>query len=424
MSRRVGLRCMQSVAVTKVFLKCPPLGGEQFVNGNFETGDSTGWMVEGRHIEGPFAVWLGTRDEPEQSSEWKLHGAFSMKVVVPENGRAGVFNGYTDFDMNPIFIAVFGFHPVSGVFSGTSSPIIHIRPASSVTRNVAGFAIKNVGGTDYFFFQWSDYLGEYEENTGVVVSAGGVYSLQVGCQWSDRNVANGFAKGWINGIPVADKTGINHYTTGFDFIVGQDAAVWLRGGARDVTAYFDDCVMHNDVIATNPFADGGPYVFMSGFETVDRGPAWEVGSDTPIGHSPPEGTKLAFIHAYVTDPMLWGCPFVEGFIEQIFPNLVPHECFKGTSIFQIETLWDDDVGCPPEPPLVWKIEVLYTDDTSTVLDMTGDPRATWVTHDLKAILEEGKTVKGIRITGEMRNCGYLVDRQGQEGAVDACTLKI
>jgi hypothetical protein len=415
---------MQSVAVRKIMLKCPPLGEEQFTNGTFETGDLTGWIVDGRHIEGPFAPWLGTRNEPEQSSEWKLHGDYSMKVVVPENGQAGVFNAYTDFDMNPMFIAVFGFHPVSGNFSGTSSPIIHIRPASSVTRNVAGFAVKKVGATDYFFFQWSDYLGEYEENTGVVVEAGNVYFLQVGCKWSGRNVANGFAKGWINGGLVANKTGIKHYTTGFDFIAGQDVGVWLRGGARDVTAYFDDCVMHNDEIVTNPFADGGPYLFMSGFETIDRGPAWEASSNTPIGHSPSEGAKLAFIHACVTDPELWGCPHIEGTLKQDFPTPIPYECFRGTSIFEIQTLWDDDVGCPPEPPDIWKIEVLYTDDTSTVLDISGDPRATWIIHDLKAIIEERKTVKGIRITGKMRNCGYLVGRQGQEGAVDACTLKI
>jgi len=421
-SRRVGLRYMQSIAGKKVILKCPPKGEEQFVNGDFETGDLTGWAVEGRHIEGPFAAWTGTRNEPEQSSEWKLHGDYSMKVVVPENGQAGVFNAYTDFDMNPMFIAVFGFHPVSGIFSGTSSPIIHIRPASSVTRNLAGFAVKKVGGIDYFFFQWSDYLGEYEENTGVIVVAGNVYSLQVGCKWSDRNVANGFAKGWINGRLVANKTRIKHYTAGFDFIVGQDVGVWLQGGAKDVTAYFDDCVMHNDYIATNPFADGGPYFFMSGFETTDKGPAWEVAADASC---PPDGLGYrARLAALPTDPIgPIGCPRITGSLGQDFLSPIIVECFTELSEFAVETKWGTDFPCNPVNPALWQLEVLYTDDTSTIVDLRGDPRGEWVHHDLKPVLEPGKTVKGVKFYGTVDRCGGPGCGL-TEVMVDDCSCKI
>jgi len=395
---------MPSFAGKKIMPKCPPRGEEQFINGNFGTGDLTGWTVEGRHVEGPFAAWSGTRNEPEQSGEWKLHGDYSMKVVVPENGQAGVFNTFTDFDMNPMYVAVFGFHPVSGIFSGTSSPLIHIRPDSSVTRNIAGFAIKNIGGINYFFFQWSDYLGEYEENTGVVVGAGNVYSLQVGCNWSDRNVANGYAKGWINGILIAEKTGITHYTTGFDGICGQDVGVWLQGGARDVTAYFDDCVMHNDYIATNPFADGGPYFFAGGFENIDRGPAWEVTIDASCQH---DGLGYrARLAALLTDPIgPIGCPRITGSLRQDFASPIPVECFTELSDFAVETKWGTDFPCNPVDPAVWQVEVLYTDDTSTIVDLRGDPLGVWAYNDLKPVLEPGKTVKGIKFSGTVDRCG-------------------
>lgn len=109
---------------------------------------------------------------------------------------------------------------------------------------------------------------------------------------------------------------------------------------------------------------------------------------------------------------------ISGTLEQEFATPIPVACFGDTSVFKVYTY----LGylCVYEV-LVWKIEIIYTDDTMTELDISGDPRSSWVEHDLIPILEAGKTIKGIRITGNIRS--------GVVGAtcfvcVDGCTLTI
>jgi len=99
-------------------------------------------------------------------------------------------------------------------------------------------------------------------------------------------------------------------------------------------------------------------------------------------------------------------------LEQDFAIPIPVECFKDTSIFSVDTQWYQLY--PPPPSLsIWQVEILYTDDTSTVLNLFADQKNVYVTHDLKALLESGKTVKGIRVTVKRATgeyAGYYIDR--------------
>ena len=174
----------------------------------------------------------------------------------------------------------------------------------------------------------------------------------------------------------------------------------------------------------------GEQIVNGGFETGDftgwtRDPTdpnhWQVLTADARGGSSPEGSYLAQFKALATDPP--GpivCPRATGTLQQDFANTIPYDCFVVASVFQIRTKWDTDV-CHPVNPAVWKVEILYTDDTSTTLDLTGDPQNAWVTHDLKAILEAGKTVKGIKFTATVDRCGgpYI---GLTEVTIDACTL--
>jgi hypothetical protein len=110
-----------------------------------------------------------------------------------------------------------------------------------------------------------------------------------------------------------------------------------------------------------------------------------------------------------------GSEQVTGTIEQDFAAPIPVSCFEPDSVF---TVWTNHLGdgCPPETPTVWQIEVLYTDETSTVIDISGDPSFVWTEHDLKAVLEVGKTVKGIKFIATLG--------PNREVFIDACTCFI
>jgi len=176
----------------------------------------------------------------------------------------------------------------------------------------------------------------------------------------------------------------------------------------------------------------GEQIVNGGFETGNftgwaRDPTdpdhWQVLTADARGGAPPEGSYLAQFKALETDPVgPRGCPRATGTLQQDFANSIPYGCFVATSIFQVKTKWDTD-RCHPVSPAVWKVEVLYTDGTSTSLDLSGDARGTWVTHNLKPILEAGKTVKGIKFTATVDRCGGP-DIGLTEVAIDGCTLTL
>ena len=172
-----------------------------------------------------------------------------------------------------------------------------------------------------------------------------------------------------------------------------------------------------------------------GFETGDftgwtktgNANRWEVATQgfdydytvgaPPGGYmTPAEGTYLAKFHSIPGDPEL---EFITGTLEQIFAKQIPTSCFTDSSIFQVKTSYTGP-GCPNPPLNVWQVEILYTDGTSTVVDMSGDLGNEWTTHDLKAVLEPGKTVKGIKFTVKMY--GWVsIGNPAQEAYIDACT---
>jgi len=397
---------------------CPM--GEQIVNGGFETGNLTGWTVVGRHITRPFYDWDAVFGGPEASSEWKLHGNYSMKVV----SQGTQVRVVETISIDPCYAAVFGFLLVSGEFSATRRSNIFFVSEAGDWRSMAGFAIKRVGETDYFFFVWRTSAGEFEENTGVVVNRNQVYWLQVGVKQSDRNVPNGYARGWINGVQVADKSNIVNRTTPWLLTLGLHACVNYpyEGSATNVVAFFDDVVAHNTYISTNPFENGGPFFWQCGFEYFeDLGPAWDVTNQDAWGNGPTEGNFMARIRPLETDFIGdVGCPRITGELQQIFAKPIPYSCFGEEAIFEVKTKWNTDY-CNPVPPDTWLIEILYTDGTSTTLDIRGDPRGEWVTHDLKAILEPGKDVKGIKFKATVDRCGG-VGINWTEALVDGCTI--
>jgi hypothetical protein len=109
--------------------------------------------------------------------------------------------------------------------------------------------------------------------------------------------------------------------------------------------------------------------------------------------------------AKATDPTgPIGCPRITGALTQEFPSPIPAECFTGPSVFKVETKWGTDV-CNPISPEVWQVEVLYTDGTSTLVDLSGDPEGAWVSHDLRPVLVPGKEVKGVKFTATVDRCG-------------------
>jgi len=105
---------------------------------------------------------------------------------------------------------------------------------------------------------------------------------------------------------------------------------------------------------------------------------------------------------------------ISGVLEQEFLTPIPVACFKDTSIFKVVTYWG--YACWYDIT-DWKIEIIYTDDTVTTLDISGDSNKTWTEHNLKTILATGKTVKTIRITGSM-------DGHASYMGIDSCTCQI
>jgi hypothetical protein len=135
------------------------------------------------------------------------------------------------------------------------------------------------------------------------------------------------------------------------------------------------------------------------------------------------GLPAALFQALLTDPIgPIHCPRATGTLEQDFANVIPTSCFVAAAVFHVETYWTTDI-CNPVSPALWQVEVLYTDGTSTILDLTGDPVSTWVTHDLKAILQAGKTVKGIRFTATVDACGGTgIGKTEVEAAACTCSM--
>jgi hypothetical protein len=127
---------------------------------------------------------------------------------------------------------------------------------------------------------------------------------------------------------------------------------------------------------------------------------------------PAEGSYFSYIDNT-------GAGSVTGVLEQDFASPIPVQCFTDASVFSVTMKHD---GCEADPcspgpgPSVWKVEILYTDGTSTTVDCRGDPIWYWTTHNLKTVLVPGKTVKGIKITATIPQ--WIVV------GVDGCTLKI
>jgi hypothetical protein len=136
---------------------------------------------------------------------------------------------------------------------------------------------------------------------------------------------------------------------------------------------------------------------------ADGTPTWEVRADAECQ---PDGLGLrAWLAAKGTDPPgPIGCPRITGALRQELASPIPVECFTDSSVFKVQTKWGTDL-CNPVPPEVWQLEVLYTDGTSTVVDLTGDPQGVWVSHELKPVLVAGKKVKGVKFTATVDACG-------------------
>jgi len=166
------------------------------------------------------------------------------------------------------------------------------------------------------------------------------------------------------------------------------------------------------------FSDGGfEECDLAAWTTTKTGGTWGCVTQGIVHHPiscqvlPSEGSYMARFDNIA------GTEIVTGTIEQDFSEPIPVSCFGDTSIFTVDTSHSGD-GCPPDAPDVWQIEVLYTDGTSTVLDISGESPCGMTTHDLKAILEAGKTVKGVKFTVT------LDEFNNKEVFIDACTLKI
>jgi hypothetical protein len=133
--------------------------------------------------------------------------------------------------------------------------------------------------------------------------------------------------------------------------------------------------------------------------------------------SPYEGTHMAL---WVKDYGRMFYPSYTGVIEQDFATPIDVACFGPSSVFQVAVAWMRVGCCVPAGLSVFKIEVLYSDGTSTTVDISGDAQSTWNLHDLKSVLQAGKKVSGIRITATTSNTpNYELDV-----FVDACSLQI
>lgn len=136
---------------------------------------------------------------------------------------------------------------------------------------------------------------------------------------------------------------------------------------------------------------------------ADGMPTWEAATDSAC-HPDGLGYRARMV-AKDTDPTgPIGCPRITGSLTQEFASPIPVKCFTDASVFKVETKWGTDL-CNPIPPEVWQVEVLYTDGTSTVVDLSGDPQGVWVSHDLKPVLVAGKEVKGVKFTATVDRCG-------------------
>lgn len=90
MSRRVGLRYMQSVGGKG--LVCPE--GEQFENGGFETGDTTGWTTTGTGGVSTSRPHTGTYSARTENQTFGLSQEFAAPIPVACFVAASVFEFY------------------------------------------------------------------------------------------------------------------------------------------------------------------------------------------------------------------------------------------------------------------------------------------------------------------------------------------
>jgi len=166
------------------------------------------------------------------------------------------------------------------------------------------------------------------------------------------------------------------------------------------------------------FTDGGLEACdLAAWTTTKTGGTWGCITEGVV-HNPSNLKVVPFSGSYMARfDNIGGSEQVTGTIEQDFATPIPVSCFDPDSVFTVRTNHSGD-GCPPAGPAVWQIEVLYTDDTSTVVDISGDPSDTWVEHDLKTVLETDKTVKGIKFTATLNQAN------NREVFIDACTCFI
>lgn len=160
------------------------------------------------------------------------------------------------------------------------------------------------------------------------------------------------------------------------------------------------------------FTDGGLEACdLAAWTTTKTGGTWGCVTHGYQSVVPFEGSYMARFDN------IGGSEAVTGTIEQDFPTPIPVSCFEPDSVFSVRTNYDG-TGCPPAGPTLWQIEILYTDDTSTIIDISGDLAEVWTEHDLKTVLETGKTVKGIKFTAT------LGKTNNREVFIDTCTCFI
>jgi len=97
---------------------------------------------------------------------------------------------------------------------------------------------------------------------------------------------------------------------------------------------------------------------------------------------------------------------VSGTLRQNFATSIPVACFTATSAFEIWAIALS--GCIPSIT-VQKIEIIYTDDSVTEIDLSGLSPGIWTRIDLKSVLQSGKTVKAIQIVVDAYDAGLAVD---------------
>ena len=85
----------------------------------------------------------------------------------------------------------------------------------------------------------------------------------------------------------------------------------------------------------------------------------------------------------------------DGYILQTLGTETPVDCISASSV------WLKNIGCPSADA---KITITYTDDSTTIITVTGASDS-WTEKDILGELTSGKTVKSIKI--EMTNAAYL-----------------